>query len=214
MNFSLIEILAAGSATLAVLMCGITSLKAQLQALACQTALFAGICVLVGIQQHAEHFLILALVIFLLKAIGIPLFLGWSSQRMGIQRDTGVTLNPGITLMMGFGALLAGYFLTPQFAVQSAGNPICAGISLALLFIGMLLMITRRLAISQVVGFLVMENGIFLYGLTQTHGMPHLVEMAAIFEVLIAVLIAGLVIFRINRSFEHIDVSKMRTLRH
>jgi hydrogenase-4 component E len=123
-------------------------------------------------------------------------------------------MSPPLTLMLGFGALSAGYFLTPQFAVSSTGNPLSAGMAVALLFIGMLFMITRRLAISQVIGFLIMENGIFLYGLTQTKGMPHLVEMAVVFEALIAVLIAGLVILRINRSFEHIDVTQMRGLRH
>jgi hydrogenase-4 membrane subunit HyfE len=59
-----------------------------------------------------------------------------------------------------------------------------------------------------------MENGIFLYGLTQTSGMPLLMEMGILFEALVGVLIAGLVMFRINRSFEHIDVTDMRGLRH
>jgi hydrogenase-4 component E len=75
-------------------------------------------------------------------------------------------------------------------------------------------MLTRRLALSQVIGFLVLENGIFLYGLTQTHGMPLLVEMGVIFDVLVGVLVSGLVIFRLNRSFEHIDVTQLRGLRH
>jgi len=94
------------------------------------------------------------------------------------------------------------------------GNAGAAGVALALLLTGMLLMITRRLALSQVIAFLVLENGIFLYGLTQTHGMPLLLEMAIAFEVLVAVMIAGLVMSRLNRSFEHIDVTQLRGLRH
>ena len=86
--------------------------------------------------------------------------------------------------------------------------------ALSLIFIGMLLMITRRLALSQVIGFLTMENGIFLYSVTQTHQVQMLVEMGRVFEVLIGVLVAGVFIFRINRSFEHIDVTDMRRLRH
>jgi len=83
-----------------------------------------------------------------------------------------------------------------------------------LVFIGMLLMLTRRMALSQVIGFLVMENGIYLYSLTQTGGLPLIIEMGVIFDILIAVLVAGLVIFRLNRSFEHIDVAQLRGLRH
>ena len=78
----------------------------------------------------------------------------------------------------------------------------------------MLLMMTRRLALSQIIGFLVLENGIFLYGLTQTHGMPLMIEMGVVFDVLVGVLVAGVVIFRLNRSFEHIDVTQLRGLRH
>ena len=74
-------------------------------------------------------------------------------------------------------------------------------------------MITRRLALSQLVGLLVLENGILLFGLTQTHGMPLMVEMGAVFEILVGVLIGGLVIFRLNRSFEHIDVTDLTRLR-
>ncbi len=74
-------------------------------------------------------------------------------------------------------------------------------------------MLTRRLAISQVIGFLVLENGIFLYALTQTHGIPLMVEMGIVLDVLVGVMIAGVVIFRLNRSFEHIDVTKLRGLK-
>ena len=74
-------------------------------------------------------------------------------------------------------------------------------------------MLTRRLAISQVIGFLVLENGIFLYALTQTQGIPLMVEMGILLDVLVGVMIAGVVIFRLNRSFEHIDVTQLRGLK-
>jgi hydrogenase-4 component E len=64
-----------------------------------------------------------------------------------------------------------------------------------------------------VIGFLVLENGIFLYALTQTHGMPLIIEMGVLLDVLAGVMVAGLVIFRLNRSFEHIDVTQLTGLR-
>ena len=70
-----------------------------------------------------------------------------------------------------------------------------AGMAPCLLLVGMLLMLTRRLAISQVIGFLVLENGIFLYALTQTRGMSLMVEMGVVLDVLVGVMIAGLVIY-------------------
>lgn len=214
MNLSQIDLFAAGSAVLAVWMCGVTRVKAQLWGVALQTAMLAGICVLFGIAENQIQLIVLALVVFTIKAAGIPIFLARSAKQMDIDRDKGVGISPTLTLMVGCIVLYLGYSLAPEFAVPSMLNRGSAGMALALIMTGMLLMITRRLAISQVIGFLTMENGIFLYSLTQTHHMPVLVEMGVVFEVLIAVLISGVFIYRINRSFEHIDVSDMRRLRH
>lgn len=214
MNFSQIDLFAAGAAVLAVCMCGSIRIKTQLWGLVFQTALLAGICVMMSLSENSSSLLILALVLFLVKAVGIPVFLERSAKRMSIERDKGASVNSSITLMLGCGALFLGYFLTPAFAVPSMMNQGSAGMALALIFIGMIFMISRRLALSQVIGFLTLENGISLYSLTQTHHMPFLVEMGIVFEVLIGVLIAGLFIFRINKSFEHIDVTNMRRLRH
>lgn len=199
---------------MAVWMCGVTRVKTLLWGLLLQTAMLSCICVLLGVAEAQNELIALALVVFLIKAVGIPLFLERSAKRMGIERDKGVSISPTLALMVGCGVLFIGYSLTPEFAVPAMMNQLSAGMALALIFIGMLLMITRRLALSQVIGFLTMENGIFLYSLTQTRHMPMLVEMGIVFEVLIGVMISGVFIFRINRSFEHIDVTDMRRLRH
>jgi hydrogenase-4 component E len=215
MNFSTIDLLSAGAALLAVMMCGFSGLYSQLRSLALQTAFLAGIAIVIGTTTSgASHYLVLAGVVLLIKSIGIPLFLAWSAKRLEIPRDAGIMIPPALSALFGVALLVIGYFLSPYFAVPIMGNAGEAGMTLTLIFIGMLLMITRRLAISQVIGFLVLENGIFLYGLTQTHGMPMLVEMASVFEVLMGVIIAGLVTYRINRTFEHVDVTHLRGLRH
>jgi hydrogenase-4 component E len=214
MSLSPIDLLAAGVAVLAVWMCGVTRVRAQLWGLAAQTALLAGVCVALGLRPGAGHYLVLGATVLVIKALGIPVFLLWSARRLEITRDTGTAFGPTRALFTACGILAVAYFIAPRFAVTAMGNAGAAGVALALLLIGMLLMITRRLALSQVIGFLVLENGIFLYGLTQTHGMPLLLEMAIAFEVLVAVMIAGLVINRLNRSFEHIDVTELRGLRH
>ncbi|HEY9785710.1 MAG TPA: hypothetical protein V6D17_09935, partial [Candidatus Obscuribacterales bacterium] len=85
--------------------------------------------------------------------------------------------------------------------------------SISLLFTGLILMLTRRIALSQIVGFLVLENGIYLFALTQTRGMPMVVEMGILLDVLVGVMIAGLLVFRIQKSFEHIDVTQLTELR-
>lgn len=214
MQLTTIDLLAASATLLAVWMCGMPGLPSLLRALALQTALLAVITTLVGLQWHASHYLWLAAVVLLVKAVAIPTYLAHAASLLHIRRDDGTWLGTTLALCCGCGVVIASYFLAPCIAVMQLGNAGAAGMALALLLIGMLLMITRRLALSQVIGFLVLENGIFLYGLTQTHGMPLMIEMGVVFDVLVGVLVAGLVIFRLNRSFEHIDVTQLRGLRH
>jgi hydrogenase-4 component E len=213
MDPSQIDVVAAQAAVIAVFMCGLTRIHSLLLGLALQTGLLGAIAGLKGLQTKEPHALMLAGVILLAKAIAIPWFLDWAAIRIGTRRDTGVLLGPTPALLAGAGALGLGYFIAPQVVGVASPHPGAAGMSLALLFIGMLFMLTRRLAISQVIGFLVLENGIFLYGLTQTHGVPLVVELGVVLDVLVAVMVAGLVIFRLNRSFEHIDVTQLRGLK-
>jgi hydrogenase-4 component E len=214
MHLSTIDILAAGATLLAVWMCGMPGFTSLLRTLAVQTTILAVITALLGLHWHAPHYLWLAGIVFLVKGIAIPVYLAHAANRLQIRRDDGTGLGTTLALCSGCVVVVASYFLAPEVAVLPLGNAGAAGMALALLLIGMLLMMTRRLALSQVIGFLVLENGIFLYGLTQTHGMPMMVEMGVVFDVLIGVLVAGIVIFRLNRSFEHIDVTQLRGLRH
>lgn len=195
-------------------MCGVIRIRTLLAGLALQVAAMAGITLYIGLTTHATHYLILAVVVLLVKAIAIPWYLAWAAEQLETREDCGVAVAPTLTMIVGLAILATCYFGASFIAVPSLGNVGAAGMAAALVLLGMLLMIGRRLAISQVIGFLMMENGIFLYGLTQTPGMPMLVEMGVIFDVLVGVLVSGLVIFRLNRSFEHIDVSQFRGLRH
>jgi hydrogenase-4 component E len=76
------------------------------------------------------------------------------------------------------------------------------------------MMLTRRLALSQIIGFITLENGVYLFALTQTDGLPILIEMAVFIDILGAVMLSGVLIFNIKRSFEHIDVSRLNNLKH
>lgn len=213
MELSQIDAMAAFAAVAGVWMCGVLSLRSMLWGLAVQTTLMGLVVLAHGQEAHTPHYLLLAGVVIAVKAVMIPVFLAWIAGRIEVLRDKGTVLNPSMALFAGCGALAAGYFITPWVKGLLSNDPSAAGMALALLLIGMLLMLTRRLAISQIIGFLVLENGIFLYALTQTSGMPLMVEMGVVFDVLVGVMVSGLVIFRLNRSFEHVDVTKLTGLK-
>jgi hydrogenase-4 component E len=213
MHLSEIDHFAALAAITGVWMCGLTRVHSLVWVLALQTGALAAVAVLVGLEHDASQYFLLAAVVFGIKAILIPAFLDYTAERVGVRRDLGMMLNPTLGLLVAIVALAAGYFLAPQIAPLRSPSAGAAGMALCLILVGMLVMLTRRLAISQVVGFLVLENGIFLYALTQTHGIPLMVELGIVLDVLVGVMLAGLVIFRLNRSFEHIDVTQLRGLK-
>jgi hydrogenase-4 component E len=213
MPLSPVDQLTAMAAILAVWMCGVTRISSLVSGLALQTVALGLVAAVLGAQRHLPQYLYLAGAVIAIKAVAIPVFLSRTAERIGTLRDKGAILSPTLALLAACGALAAGYFSAGQVAGPGAADLRAAGLALAHLLIGMLLMLTRRLAISQVIGFLVLENGIFLYALTQTHGMPLMIEMGVLLDVLVGVMVAGLVIFRLNRSFEHIDVTQLRGLR-
>ena len=87
-------------------------------------------------------------------------------------------------------------------------------VSIAMMLIGLFIMMTRQKALTQIIGLLTLENGVFLSGLSITYGMPLIVEIGIFFDILVAVLILGVFVFRINKTFESISIDSLRSLRH
>jgi hydrogenase-4 component E len=212
-SFTGIDLFAALAAITGVWMCGVTLVHSLVWIFALQAGVLGIVTVLVGVEHASTHYYVLAAGLIGIKALAIPWFLDYTVGRVGVRRDLGATLHPTLAQLAAIGALAAGFFLADRIAPSQATAPGAGGMALSLLLVGMLLMMTRRLAVSQVIGFLVLENGIFLYALTQTHGIPLMVEMGILLDVLVGVMIAGVVIFRLNRSFEHIDVTQLRGLK-
>jgi hydrogenase-4 component E len=148
----------------------------------------------------------------LIKAMAIPAFLSWAAGRLGAARDKGVGIAPGLAMLVGAVLVVVCYFQSARFTAAGSvsGN---AGLSIAMVLIGLSIMMTRRLAIGMLIGFLVLDNGIFAYAFTQTPGLPAVIELGVLFDLFTGVLLAGMVLFRVRKSFEHLDVSEMRELR-
>jgi hydrogenase-4 component E len=149
------------------------------------------------------------------KAIGIPLFLNWIIRRINVESDPGTFLAAPLAMHLSIILMGGSYLLASQLPglMTDGDSRFGATAAMSLLFTGILLMLTRKFALSQIIGFLILENGIYLFALTQTQGMPMIVEMGILLDVLVGVMIAGLLTFRIKKSFEHIDVSQLTELK-
>ncbi|MBK9146113.1 MAG: hypothetical protein IPM23_26915 [Candidatus Melainabacteria bacterium] len=213
--FSFSESVALVAAILSVLMVGSGNLRTNLLAYALSTAAIALVAGLRASILGESHLLLIAFAMVAIKALWVPWFLSRILDRIRVYFDPGTVLAIPIAMHTGIVLMGISYLLAGRLPLPVEGDPVTGSTtaSISLLFTGALFMLTRKTAVSQVVGFLTMENGIFLFALTMARGMPLIVEMGVLLDVLVAVMIAGLITFKIQKSFEHIDVTRLTDLR-
>ncbi|MBW8300530.1 MAG: formate hydrogenlyase [Hydrogenophaga sp.] len=156
--------------------------------------------------QNAEHLYVTAVIALIFKAIIIPVGLHRIIQRLGIHRDIETAIGIGPTMLAGIGLVALSMVLMLQ--VTADADPLARedlAFALSILLLGMLVMVTRRNAVGQVVGFMSLENGLVLAA-TGAKGMPLVVEISVAFSILIAFIVIGVFLFRIRERFDSVDV--------
>ena len=149
----------------------------------------------------------------------VPILLERLVDRIEIHQEIEPIVNVPLSIVISGGLTLVGYMVAESFyrpdEAPSAGslghNTLAVAISLFL--IGFFMMINRRKALTQVLALLSLENGVFLAAISLTYGMPLIVELGVFFDVLVAVMVLGILVYRIRETFESMDVSKLRRLR-
>ncbi len=191
---------------------GSARLGACIRAVALQGALLA----LLPLLAHgvSGHTLVLATGALLLKGIFIPWLLLRAIREVRIRREVEPLIGFVPTLILG-ALFTAGAFLfadsLPLVAEHHEGLFIPA--SLATLFAGFLLLMSRRKAITQVLGYLILENGIFVFGTLLSEAMPLMVEAGVLLDLLVGVFVMGIVINQINREFSTLNTERLSALK-
>lgn len=176
--------------------------------------LLALITVGTAFYHHVYHVLISAALTLILKTIVIPQIFYRMIRRLGIRRDVETYLN--IPLSLIFSTLLvfiSFYGVGNLRAIKPPLSQEFVSIAVATLFLGMFMMTTRKKALTQVLGLLLIENGLFLLGVTTTFGMPLLVEIGILFDVLVGAIIMGVFVFKIRGAFEGLDMDQLTILK-
>jgi hydrogenase-4 component E len=163
--------------------------------------------------QGAPHLYLTAAIALIVKAIIIPVALHRMIRRLGIHREVETALNVGTTMLMGL-ALVALSIVVVLRVTADAGTLAREDLAFALsvVLLGLLMMVTRRNAVSQVVGFMSLENGLILAA-TGAKGMPFVVEISVAFSVLVAFIVIGIFLFRIRERFDTVDLQALDDLR-
>ena len=163
--------------------------------------------------QGAPHLYLTAAIALIVKAIIIPVALHRMIRRLGIHREVETALNTGTTMLAGL-ALVALSIVVVLRVTTDAGMLAREDLAFALsvVLLGLLMMVTRRNAVSQVVGFMSLENGLILAA-TGAKGMTFVVEISVAFSVLVAFIVIGIFLFRIRERFDSVDMQALDRFR-
>ncbi|CAN7755132.1 hydrogenase-4 component E [Mesorhizobium sp. LjNodule214] len=159
--------------------------------------------------QDAHHLYVTAAIALVFKGMIIPVGLHRIIQRLGIHRDIETAIGIGPTMLAGIGLVTLSMVL--MLRITPDADPLARedlAFALSIILLGLLVMVTRRNAVSQVVGFMSLENGLVLAA-TGAKGMPLVVEISVAFSVLIAFIVIGVFLFRIRERFDSVDVGAL-----
>ena len=163
--------------------------------------------------QDAPHLYITGVIALLFKAVVIPIALRRIVMRLGIHRELEVVVGIGPTMLLGMG--MVALSMVVMLRVTAEADPLARedlAFALSVVLLGLLMMVTRRNAVSQVIGFMSLENGLVLAA-TGAKGMPLVVEISVAFSVLIAFIVIGIFLFRIRERFDTVDIQALDRFR-
>jgi hydrogenase-4 component E len=182
--------------------------------LALQGTLLLVATLLLAWRTRQPHLYVSAALTLALKVVFLPWLLHRLIRRLEVYWDSESLLNIPATMLIGLAVVVFSFGLAqPISALASTATRNSIGIALAVVLLSFLTMITRRKAMSQVVGFLSMENGLFFGAMSATYGMPMVVEFGVALDVLVAVLVLGIFFFQIREQFDSLDLHHLEALR-
>lgn len=169
---------------------------------------------LVGYVAARHHLYISSVLTLGLKVVLLPYILHVLIHRLKVHKEIEVVVNIPMTMLIGIALVVFSYHLTaPIREISTLITRSTLAVGLATVMLGLLMMITRRHAVTQIIGFLAMENGLFFAATSATYGMPLVVELGVALDLLIAAFIFGIFFFQIHTTFDSLNVEQMARLR-
>lgn len=211
---NLIDLCAVTMLLTSVMTVATTRMKPLINLFSLQSVFLAVLAFIVAYSSGDSHIYIMCILTISLKVIVMPRMLTYIMSKIHVDKEVELSLGiPGSLLVSGLMIILAYYITEPLLSSIETVERNCLALSMSIILIGLLVMSTRRKAITETVGLLMMENGLFLGAIALSHGMPLIVELGAFFDVMVSIIIVGIFAYRINRSFNSVDTSFLRRLR-
>jgi hydrogenase-4 component E len=191
---------------------GATRLSSTIRATAIQGALLAALPLALH-PLPTVHLIGLTAGVLAVKAFIVPHFLTRAIREAAVRREIEPLIGFTSSLMLGAAAVALSFAIAPRLPLPEMQSATLVPVALSTSIIGLIVLTTRNKALNQVVGYLVLENGIYVFGLSQTERVPFLVELGVLLDVFTGVFIMGIVVFHINRAFDSLDSARLTELR-
>lgn len=211
--FSIIDYLSVGILLTAIAMNAVKRLESSVRAYTLNSWLLSSLIAIVAFMVGETHLYIASVTTLISKGVVIPWFLRKIVRQMKVTHDAEPYISNTLSLTIS-GILVAVVYTSLREGIFVTGfSKNVLQISIAVILIGLFSMITGRKAITQVIGLLFMENGLFLAGFSLTFGMPVIIELGILFDMLMGVIILGIFAVQIKRLFTSSDLDKLTTLK-
>lgn len=210
----IVDAIAIALLTVALVSVAVRGLVLGVWLLVVQSVLLALVAGAIAVSSGEPHMWAAALLTLGVRAVAVPAVLLLVLRAVSLRREVRPLLSTRGALIAALTLTLVAFFEAGRIDIMVAFPSRSAlPVSLALTFVGMLLMTTRRKAVSQLIGLITIENGIFLAGLIATIGLPLFVEIGVFFDLIVAVGVTGVLVLRINEHFDTMDTDRLRRLR-
>jgi hydrogenase-4 component E len=193
---------------------GSSRLGACIRTVAVQGILLGFLPILAHSDDLTLRVFVLAVAGIGVKGLAFPWLLFRALRGAHVRREVEPYIGYSVSLAVGVGALGASLWIGSRLPLpERAVSPLLVPVALSMIFVGLLTMVSRQKALSQVLGYLIFENGIFAFGVGIAYQAPFLVELGSLLDVFVAVFVMGIAIFHIRREFDSIDTRRLDQLR-
>ena len=193
---------------------GSSRLRVWVRIVAAQGLLLGILPVLAGNGDVTLRMFFLATASIGLRGVVFPRLLLRTLRQADVRREVEPYVGYTASLVFGFLALVASVWIDSRINLTDpAFSPLAGPVAIFTVFVGLFLIISRKKAVSQVLGYLVMENGIYILGISLVTKVPMLVELGVLLDAFVAVFVMCIATYHISREFDHIDVDQLDTLK-
>ncbi len=196
-----------------LMLLGSSRLAACIRIVALQGVILGSLPILFHEGPLTARVLFLAFWSVALKGIAFPRLLNKSIRDTDARREVEPFVGYTTSLVAGALTLCISLWVGSRLPSGGPGTSLAASAALFTMMTGLFILVSRKKAINQVLGYLILENGVYIFGMAFVEEVPLLVELGILLDVFVAVFVMGIVIFHINREFDHLDTEKLTTLK-